>query len=301
MLELQNISKAYGDRTVLSDISLSIEKGEIVSILGPSGCGKTTLLNLVLGLVTATDAASIQSALAEAAGGVVASLPAGTTVNFNGDADAPLADTAGVTLLSDDLLPGPREGELVAHAEEQLDVEIGSADTYDFQYLDLVDENQSNAWVSSSLGTDVYWRIPEGANPSSVRVYHFAGLHRDYDADDEEVSGLIAASTVETVSLQVDGENGFVSFHVDGSGFSPFLMTWERERDPGVDPGTGPADDPEGPGADPSAPDSDTQEEATEPLAETSDPTPSPVALVAVATLALVLALLIAKKGSDPI
>ena len=55
MLELQNISKAYGDRTVLSDISLSIEKGEIVSILGPSGCGKTTLLNLVLGLVTATD------------------------------------------------------------------------------------------------------------------------------------------------------------------------------------------------------------------------------------------------------
>ena len=55
MLELQNISKAYGDRTVLSDISFSIEKGEIVSILGPSGCGKTTLLNLVLGLVTATD------------------------------------------------------------------------------------------------------------------------------------------------------------------------------------------------------------------------------------------------------
>ena len=55
MLELQNISKAYGDRTVLSDISLSIEKGEIVSILGPSGCGKTTLLNLILGLVTATD------------------------------------------------------------------------------------------------------------------------------------------------------------------------------------------------------------------------------------------------------
>ena len=37
MLELQNISKAYGDRTVLSDISLSIEKGKIVSILGPSG------------------------------------------------------------------------------------------------------------------------------------------------------------------------------------------------------------------------------------------------------------------------
>ena len=50
MLELQNISKAYGDRTVLSDISLSIEKGEIVSILGPSGCGKTTVGRTLLRL-----------------------------------------------------------------------------------------------------------------------------------------------------------------------------------------------------------------------------------------------------------
>ena len=201
--------------------------------------------SLNVNLLGVTDAASVRAALAEASGGVVASLPAGTTVNFNGDADVALADVSGVTLLSDDLLPGPREGELVAHAEEQLGVEIGSADTYDFQYLDLVDENQSNAWVSSSLGTDVYWRIPEGADASSVRVYHFAGLHRDYDADDAEVSDLIEASTVETVSLQVDGENGFVSFHVDESGFSPFLMTWEQMEDPGTDPEPDPDPEPE--------------------------------------------------------
>lgn len=54
MLELQNITKRYGDRTILTDINLSIAKGEIVSILGPSGCGKTTLLNLILGLTDAT-------------------------------------------------------------------------------------------------------------------------------------------------------------------------------------------------------------------------------------------------------
>ena len=55
MLELQNISKQYGRRIVLRGITLSIPKGEIVSILGRSGCGKTTLLNIILGLTEATD------------------------------------------------------------------------------------------------------------------------------------------------------------------------------------------------------------------------------------------------------
>ena len=54
LIEITHISKKFGDRQILSDISLEIEKGEIVSILGPSGCGKTTLLNLILGLTDAT-------------------------------------------------------------------------------------------------------------------------------------------------------------------------------------------------------------------------------------------------------
>ena len=51
MLELKNVKKSYDGTPVLTDISLHIEDGEIVSILGPSGCGKTTLLNLILGIV----------------------------------------------------------------------------------------------------------------------------------------------------------------------------------------------------------------------------------------------------------
>ena len=53
MLELEHIKKAYDGITILNDINLQINDGEIVSILGPSGCGKTTLLNLILGLVNA--------------------------------------------------------------------------------------------------------------------------------------------------------------------------------------------------------------------------------------------------------
>ena len=53
MLELSHIQKSFDGVSVLKDISIQVEDGEIVSILGPSGCGKTTLLNIILGIVEA--------------------------------------------------------------------------------------------------------------------------------------------------------------------------------------------------------------------------------------------------------
>ena len=50
MLKLDHISKSFDGVSVLNDISLEVQDGEIVSILGPSGCGKTNLLNLILGI-----------------------------------------------------------------------------------------------------------------------------------------------------------------------------------------------------------------------------------------------------------
>jgi len=54
LLELKSISKSYKDKKVLVDINITIESGEIISLLGPSGCGKTTLLNIILGLTEQT-------------------------------------------------------------------------------------------------------------------------------------------------------------------------------------------------------------------------------------------------------
>ena len=50
MLELNKIRKSYDGVTILDNISLSIESGEILSILGPSGCGKTTTIRMISGL-----------------------------------------------------------------------------------------------------------------------------------------------------------------------------------------------------------------------------------------------------------
>ncbi len=47
MLEAKGIFKSYGSLPVLKDVSLSVNKGEVVSIIGPSGAGKTTLLQIL--------------------------------------------------------------------------------------------------------------------------------------------------------------------------------------------------------------------------------------------------------------
>ncbi|QDP38999.1 ABC transporter ATP-binding protein [Radiobacillus deserti] len=51
-LEVQHISKSFGEAFVLNDLNFSVKEGEFVSILGPSGSGKSTLFHLIGGLIT---------------------------------------------------------------------------------------------------------------------------------------------------------------------------------------------------------------------------------------------------------
>ncbi len=50
-IELQNITKRFGQTTVVSDVSLELRQGEVFSLLGPSGSGKTTLLRILAGFL----------------------------------------------------------------------------------------------------------------------------------------------------------------------------------------------------------------------------------------------------------
>ena len=51
MIELRNVSMAYKDRSILRNLSLAVQPGEIMVVIGPSGAGKSTLLKLMIGLV----------------------------------------------------------------------------------------------------------------------------------------------------------------------------------------------------------------------------------------------------------
>lgn len=53
IIEIQNVSKVYGENTVLDNLSLNIRKNEFLTLLGPSGCGKTTTLKIIAGFETA--------------------------------------------------------------------------------------------------------------------------------------------------------------------------------------------------------------------------------------------------------
>lgn len=245
------------------EYTFNLEPSELV-IRSVSDVAEAERGDLNVALVDGSDAQAVATALGRVQGGVVAALPGETTILFNGNPEVEIADRSDITLLSDDLLPGGREDALRARVQEVLGADA-LADNTDFQYLDLVDRSQSNAWVSSTAGTQVFWRIPEGADTGSIKILHFVDLHRDYTMADEDVADLIAGCDVEAMSLTFDEENGFVSFAVPGGGFSPFLMTWNDAVDdpddpdqPGTDPDQ-PGTDPDQPGADPEDPDQPAQ------------------------------------------
>lgn len=55
MIEVRNLSKHYGDKKAVDDISFKAEDGEILGFLGPNGAGKSTTMNILTGYISCTD------------------------------------------------------------------------------------------------------------------------------------------------------------------------------------------------------------------------------------------------------
>jgi lipopolysaccharide export system ATP-binding protein len=53
LLRANNLAKSYGGRSVVKDVSMEVERGQIVGLLGPNGCGKTTCFYMIVGIIAA--------------------------------------------------------------------------------------------------------------------------------------------------------------------------------------------------------------------------------------------------------
>ena len=53
VLEVRNISKSFGKKRILTDVSFGVDRGEILGFIGPNGAGKTTAIKIILGLLSA--------------------------------------------------------------------------------------------------------------------------------------------------------------------------------------------------------------------------------------------------------
>ena len=50
MIEIKNVTKKYGDKTAVDDVSFTVEDGEIFAFIGHNGAGKTTLIKAIVGI-----------------------------------------------------------------------------------------------------------------------------------------------------------------------------------------------------------------------------------------------------------
>lgn len=166
----------------------------------------------------------------------------GTTYTLN-NTGVELPKDSKPSLLFDDIIEDENSTERTDALKKKADEKLNGADAnrrYEIKYLDLVDANNGNAWITSSAGTDIYWGYPEGTSQSTeFTLLHFKGLHRD-DSNGGNSGfdvGDISSATVETVTGVENTPNG-IKIHVDKAGFSLFALVWTESTGGGGGGGT---------------------------------------------------------------
>ena len=178
-------------------------------------------------------------------GKAVAVASPSTTYTLN-DTGVPVATDAKPSLLFDSIIDDAahnRTGALAKKVDEKLGaVSSGKVRNYEIMYLDLVDANNGNAWISSSEGVDIYWGYPANTSMNtSFTILHFPGLHRDGNNSGYDVEDInqIAVDNIQPITIEKTADG--LKFHVGKGGFSPFALIWESDKS--VDPTPNPNPD----------------------------------------------------------
>lgn len=189
------------------------------------------------------------------AGTATAVEPAGGTTYTLNDTEVNLPPDAEPSLLFDSIIESEDSTARTDALKVQVDKKLGTVGSntnryYEIKYLDLVDANNGNAWITSSAGTDIYWAYPNGTDENTeFTLLHFEGLHRDGTDSGFMIEDI---SKVEPEKIEVAKTPQGIKFHIGAGGFSPFALVWEDNEDdpdvpvnPPVDPN--PPSDPDGP------------------------------------------------------
>lgn len=170
-----------------------------------------------------------ESVTTPTSGSAVAVEPEGGTTYTLNDTDVQLPDDAVPSLLFDDIIEDEGSTARTDALKAKADGTIGSESKnrqYQIKYLDLVDANNGNAWITSSNGIDIYWAYPAGTSSSTeFTLLHFKGLHRDGANSGYNVSDI---NSVDPEEVTIEKTANGIKFHVEPGSFSPFALVWEE-------------------------------------------------------------------------
>lgn len=201
IIEATNVTKIYRSRDVevraLDDVSLSVDKGEMVSVMGPSGSGKTTLLNCLSGL-DGVDTGDIT-----VAGNVIAEMS-------DDDLSEYRAEMMGFIFQSYNLLPvltaqenvelplvltGTKQSQASVKAKEMLDL-VGLSDRADHTPSELSGGQQQRVTIARALANEpaLVWADEPTGNLDSSNEDELMGLLRTLNKEKGQTFVIVTHS-----------------------------------------------------------------------------------------------------------
>ncbi|MEE0510079.1 MAG: S-layer homology domain-containing protein, partial [Peptococcaceae bacterium] len=184
---------------------------------------------------------------------------------YTNDSNIPVVNQDEVQLLVDEIVSTAQndlKDAIVDAAAENDSITIDEDYTFDFNYLDLVDTSNGNAYVTMGDGQKMtlFWPYPEGFDEADTfYIAHFNGLDRNYD--NLETALADESTTIDLYSEDTDNEDLKLEKTENGikitvSSFSPFALVYDADQGSGGNTGGGTT----GGGTTPNPPDLNTED-----------------------------------------